>query len=936
MVKRMKKTLVSSLLILLSLLLILGASGCTPAAPDPNGPKDTDTSESTSETETEAKTEVPLNLKDFFGGTPDEYVVLYSSKAPTSVNRAAKGLAMSLNARYGTSIRSRADSMVEASKSKKEILIGSTNRTESTKAAAELKNENDFIIRWSGTRLVVIGNSAAATVRAIDYLTEHYLLADYDTLMLEEDLDLDWNFEEKSACVFELAKDYQIVYSSDADDQVRLLANELATTIKEMTDVRITATSDRRSDGSSATKEILLGETNRAESTEAMRKLNYLDYEIGFRDNKVVLAGGSYESLRRAVSQFIEMIYAGEITSLSDPELTYHEDFMTAYDRSVCVTDFDSFTPVWAGEFTPPSWLFDLDEKIYSLTAMNGRNMSAVNNGDGVHYPLGSAEAIASAIKAGVDLVTVDARETKDGVLVIAPSSELSFFTNAGDLAGINGNPISTELSEWTWEQVSRLRLLDADRKASEYGVVTLFEVIELCRERCLLRVEGHVDYDFTHILYQLLGELNAYRSHYEPDPDGVTYRKPHTLQTLEYWFSKDESSEELATIVELYDEYINKQDHWMRMLWWVGGEETTSADGETPEAWTALREEKKTFLYSCDIVNYCKYIAENYEAATEDTNAYVSNDTYTIRESDLGGRVLVVSDMHYFHKNNDLGYTMDERIQLLVDYIMEEYNGRGLDAVLILGDLSTDNYTLSYDRDPGGFKDTDNDGYIDHDNEGNTFYMMQFIKRYMEKLPVPVFALPGNHDSFTNEIWRETFGYDRQYSFTVGSTAFLMLDTFNGDGHNTAGADYTGVDTAWVNAELAKYQADNSITDVIVSSHYFQSPAELRAISEANSKVRCFFHGHTHIYKVTELNTGAYIINEGGFSYTAFASETTPKYWDFGFLDLRTSWGYQIVEWNADTMVTYHYTVKANYKGTNMDYSYTDEIKTTDITLRE
>ena len=335
-------------------------------------------------------------------------------------------------------------------------------------------------------------------------------------------------------------------------------------------------------------------------------------------------------------------------------------------------------------------------------------------------------------------------------------------------------------------------------------------------------------------------------------------------------------------------------------------------------------------------MVTYCKYISENYESAKEDSNAYVSNDAYTIRESDLGGRVLVISDMHYFNKNNNLGYSMDERIQLMVDYIMEEYNGRGLDAVLLLGDLSTDNYTLADDKQSGGFKDTDNDGFIDHDNEGNTFYMMQFIERYMEELPMPVFALPGNHDCFTNEIWRETFGYDRQYSFTIGTTAFLMLDTFNGDGHRSAGADYTGVDTEWVNAELAKYQADASITDIIVSSHYFNSPAQLREISAANSKVRAFFHGHTHIYKVTELETGAYIINDGGFSYTAFGSETTPTYWDFGFLDLRTSWGYQIVEWNEDTMITYHYTVKADYEATNMDYSYTKEIKTTDITLRD
>lgn len=934
MIKRLKRSLVSSLLILLSILLALGTVGCTPTVPDNGDP--TDTNDATTESKTEETTEVPLNLKDFFGGAPDEYTVVYSSKAPSSVNRAAKGLAMSISARYDTTVRSRADSMVEASKSKKEILIGTTNRSESTKAEAELKNDNDFIIRWKGTRLIVIGKTAAATNRAVDYLIEHYLLADYESLMLDEDLDLKWSFEEKSACAFTLAADYQITYGSGAGDQVRLLANELATTLKEMTGLRVTTSSDRK--GDSTTKEILLGETNRAESAEAMRDMNYLDYEISFGEHKIVLAGGSYESLRRAVTQFVDMIYAGKITSVTDPAQNYREDFMTAYDRSECVTNFTAFKPSWSADFTPPAWMLDLDEKIYSLTAMNGRNMSASHNGDGYHYPVGSAEAIASSIKAGVDLITVDVRETKDGVLIVAPSSELSFFTNAGDLLGINGNPMSGELSEWTWEQVSRLRMLDGDRKATKYGVVTLYEVIELCRNRCLLQVNGYVDYDFTHILYQLLGELNAYSSHYEVDPDVVTYREPHTLQNLKYWLSKDESNEELAAVIELYEEYINLPDHWMRMLRWINDDSTTPLEAETEAMWTAMREEWKTFLYSNNVVAYCEYIAENFESAKNNNSAYESNDAFTIRESDLGGRVLVISDMHYFDKNNDLGYTMDQRIQLMVDYIMKEYNGRGLDAVLMLGDLSTDNYTKSYDKVAGGFKDTDGDGFIDRDSEGNTFYMMQFMERYMNDLPMPVFALPGNHDCFTNEIWKETFGYDRQYSFTIGSTAFLMLDTFNADGNrqNNAGADYTGVDTEWVNAELAKYQADGSITDIVVSSHYFNSPGELRTISEANSKVRVFFHGHTHIYKVDELNTGAYIINDGGFSYTAFASETTPRYWDFGFLDLRTAWGYQIVEWNEDTMVTYHYTIKANYTATNMDYSIKTEIKTTDITLRK
>ena len=56
-----------------------------------------------------------------------------------------------------------------------EILIGRTNRTESADGAAELR-KNDYRIAVSDSRIVVIGGSTEATVAAITYFYENYIL----------------------------------------------------------------------------------------------------------------------------------------------------------------------------------------------------------------------------------------------------------------------------------------------------------------------------------------------------------------------------------------------------------------------------------------------------------------------------------------------------------------------------------------------------------------------------------------------------------------------------------------------------------------------------------------------------------------------------------------------------------------------------------------
>ena len=933
---RSKNFLIRTVLVLLALLLLsVGLTACKKNEEPP--------ADSTAEGNTEPSVP-PVNFIDFFGGTPEEFVVIYPAKAGNSVKNAARSVTASLNDAYGLELQCRADDKVKAEESPKEILVGDTNRAESAAALARNGEKDDFVLQRVGTRLVLVGGNYDGTARAADYLIDYYILGNsYTSLMIEEDLDLEWKYREQCAALFLLASDYTVVYGDRSEAGVKQLAKDLAEELGEITDISMESKSDLvtgvsifATDYQSDAPEVLVGATNRLESN-AGDELAYMDYEIRYTDNKIVLRGGSMEALRRAVLDFRDTVTDGRLVSLTDPAestVSRLEDIYTQGDVSV---RFAAFTPAWADEYTPKDWQTDLDEKIVALNAMNARNMSASLGGDIVRYASHSPSALFSAVKAGVDLLEVNVQETRDGVLVVFPTEELSVVTDADDKKGVGGKPMQTLVSEWTYEELSELRFLDQEGTlVTEDRVLTLYEVVALCKDRCLLSVNlPESDYDVNAVMFDILEEHQAFLSYFVSDPLNQTVSQPLTMDALTEWKSDSENAmQALAT--------------WKNQLFDANGEQrlnrytrkvfTDNVLPESPSRWQALREEWKTFLYTKDVVSYCSYISETYPSALVSTETVVGNTVYTISDpAQIDGRVMVFSDPHYYPKNNRLGEDktettgsvktdpnanqlaqMQARLEIIIDMIVKEYNGRGLDAIAILGDLSTDNWN-------------------DEVSSTHTEYYKEFYEELRAGLVAkgipasfPIYALAGNHDSVSNEAWKNVFGTDRQHAFTVGDKLFLMLDTFYAYGVGSTGAEYKGLteaDYAWIDEQIKA----NPGKKVVVCAHSFNS--EYKNLAEKYANIEFFFQGHSHQYRVNALNADTYFIDEGGFSYTAFSAYTGPA-WDFGYLDLRSAWGYQIVEWNEDRTVTYHVSIAHEYFATNMYYIIPEDLKTTDVVL--
>lgn len=99
--------------------------------------------------------------------------------------------------------------------------------------------------------------------------------------------------------------DFVIVYRS-GDDTVRTMAQQMANTFLNYSNVSIKLKSDAvgASEDHSSEHEILIGETNRAESAEFMADMAINQYGFGVRGNKLVIFGWNLTSLSSAIDSF--------------------------------------------------------------------------------------------------------------------------------------------------------------------------------------------------------------------------------------------------------------------------------------------------------------------------------------------------------------------------------------------------------------------------------------------------------------------------------------------------------------------------------------------------------------------------------------------------------------------------------------------------------
>ena len=111
------------------------------------------------------------------------------------------------------------------------------------------------------------------------------------------------------------------------------------------------------------------------------------------------------------------------------------------------------------------------------------------------HYPENSLAAMEGAIAMGVDMVEIDVQRTADGVLVCCHDSSVDRTTTG-----------KGKIKELSSEYISKLKL-KGEQGVTEYGVPTLAEALDLCKDRVLINIDK--GYNYYDQILQMLVERN-------------------------------------------------------------------------------------------------------------------------------------------------------------------------------------------------------------------------------------------------------------------------------------------------------------------------------------------------------------------------------------------------------------------------------------------
>lgn len=181
-----------------------------------------------------------------------------------------------------------------------EILIGNTNRKETAEVYRDDLKYYDYIIKYVGTKLVIVGGSDEAITNAVNYCVDNLLASDMNTVEGCKALtEIDYTYERDSA-VDRLyingnyIKNYSVCTQLDSKFVDQFIADVLLYTGEKIAP----------SKNSANEFEILIGECDRDEYRAVADTLNDKDWAIEVENNKLVIVGKDSYFLNLAIEKF--------------------------------------------------------------------------------------------------------------------------------------------------------------------------------------------------------------------------------------------------------------------------------------------------------------------------------------------------------------------------------------------------------------------------------------------------------------------------------------------------------------------------------------------------------------------------------------------------------------------------------------------------------
>ena len=364
--------------------------------------------------------------------------------------------------------------------SAKEILVGNTNRKESSAA----KNSLSYGIALNGEKFVITYGSDVMLDAAIEYIVSSFVDG---SVTLAPDFAYEKEYEMKIDGVG--IGEYKIVYAV-GDEDGKVAAEFLASEIKKASGVTVNVITDANAKGD---YEIIMGTTSRG-AAEACAE--YYSYKVRVADKSFKLSGYDNYALNNAAYGLLNAIIDEKGDGKTEKlNLTY-----TLPDYKEYLKNPELLYMRWIAEWQTDSRMLDYNRTIDAFLTKTDRLLTCAHRADGYYYPENSLEGIISYYMMGGDAVELDIQATKDGVLILMHDNNFWRMTNANEFVGktINGItfPNSYNVLDWTYEQVQYLNL--RENKSTEtnggqwtpvtpFKVPTLVEALEFCKGRLLI-----------------------------------------------------------------------------------------------------------------------------------------------------------------------------------------------------------------------------------------------------------------------------------------------------------------------------------------------------------------------------------------------------------------------------------------------------------------
>ncbi len=242
-----------------------------------------------------------------FGGNND-YRIVYSSTATTALKEILVDMSENIKALTGTEPKRVADNSKKDTEVAREILIATTNRSQSDEVKAKISGIG-YRVEFVGEKLVIMASNDAVLRKAVDALMSSWTVADKKiTLTNTTVLTADLSDGMMTLCENGTFR-YSIIVPSKTDEAVYSEVQSLASRLSTLTGKKVDINYDSKISNNDGAYEICIGETNRAISTSLYGELESLfDYKIRTVGNKIGVAAKSTESLEKAVSMLADDI----------------------------------------------------------------------------------------------------------------------------------------------------------------------------------------------------------------------------------------------------------------------------------------------------------------------------------------------------------------------------------------------------------------------------------------------------------------------------------------------------------------------------------------------------------------------------------------------------------------------------------------------------